>query len=324
MAIVAGIDEAGFGPVLGPLVVSCTSVQLPDDLVEANLDLAPSPRGLHRQAHWPGGPHGHRRQQGGAPPGQRPRPLGPLERPVLVTLAAAGHAVTSWRGLLQLVAPETVPQLDAYPWYHEVDQPLPADLPDGDVATRANALRLASTEQGLTWRRPACQVLLAGRYNQLVAATRNKATVLSMTVLRLVDQLRRGAGDEPLFIHVDRLGGRTRYRDALQTAFPDCDLHILAEHDDRSAYRLEQAGRACTIDFARRGEEQHLAVALASLYSKYLRELCMGRFNAFWRSRRADLAPTAGYYQDAQRWLQDAEGLLAELRVDRRQLVRLR
>ena len=131
MAIVAGIDEAGFGPVLGPLVVSCTSVQLPDDLVEANL--------WHRLRAVCTDKHTGRAGRmviADSKAVHRPGSgLGPLERPVLVTLAAAGHAVTSWRGLLQLVAPETVPQLDAYPWYHEVDQPLPADLPAGTLVS---------------------------------------------------------------------------------------------------------------------------------------------------------------------------------------------
>ena len=37
MAILAGIDEAGFGPLLGPLVVSCAAFSVKPELLGADL-----------------------------------------------------------------------------------------------------------------------------------------------------------------------------------------------------------------------------------------------------------------------------------------------
>ena len=40
--------------------------------------------------------------------------------------------------------------------------------------------------------------------------------------------------------------------------------------------------------------------------AKYIRELAMHAFNAFWTSRMPGLPPTAGYPTDALRWRSDA------------------
>ena len=58
------------------------------------------------------------------------------------------------------------------------------------------------------------------------------------------------------------------------------------------------------IAFQAKGES-HLPTALASMASKYLRELAMHAFNDFWRGHVADLRPTAGYPVDAQRFKAD-------------------
>jgi hypothetical protein len=41
--------------------------------------------------------------------------------------------------------------------------------------------------------------------------------------------------------------------------------------------------------------------------AKYVRELSMAAFNAWWAGRCPGLAPTAGYPVDAGRWRRDAE-----------------
>jgi hypothetical protein len=161
-------------------------------------------------------------------------------------------------------------------------------------------------------------------YNQLVTNTRNKAVVLLGLTLRVADRIMNAFPDERIRFLIDRQGGRMRYREALMTAMSGASLTILEESEARSAYRLELRPRICELDFSVGGDGSHFPVALASMFSKYVRELFMHRFNEYWSSRVAGLKPTAGYYTDGMRWLADWESSPESAAVDRHRLVRLR
>jgi hypothetical protein len=115
-----------------------------------------------------------------------------------------------------------------------------------------------------------------------------------------------------------------RYREVLMTAFPGFDLQIVGENEERSCYRLTRCGQICEVNFVVGADRNCFPVALASMFSKYVRELEMMLFNRFWSDQIAGLRPTAGYYKDAKRWLRDARGELRRRRIDRRILVRER
>ena len=51
------------------------------------------------------------------------------------------------------------------------------------------------------------------------------------------------------------------------------------------------------------------------MISKYLRELLMHRFNAYWKSLIPEVQPTAGYYSDGVRFLRDIEAKRVELGI---------
>jgi hypothetical protein len=78
------------------------------------------------------------------------------------------------------------------------------------------------------------------------------------------------------------------------------------------------------VEFLVEGETHQLPIALASVYSKYLRELLMTGFNAYFAERDKTLKPTAGYYTDAQRFLGDIETVVRAEQLDRAMLVRSR
>ena len=317
--MVVGIDEAGYGPTLGPLVVSGAGFRVPDREVDQNL------WATLRESCTDKAGRGHRLLIADSKVVYRARgKLAPLERSVLALLAAAGVEPPTWRGLLGCLAADVVDQLDAYPWYRGADIPLPLAPGVGDIATRANAVRHDCAARGIACLAPVCEPVLVGRYNELVLATRNKAVVLLMAVHRIIARYLATSPDELVRFYVDRLGGRQHYRETLSTAFPSYELQIVEESERHSAYRLTRPGRRCEIAFAQGGELRYLPTALASMYSKYLRELFMHRFNAFWAEQAPELRSTAGYYTDAQRWLKEAKPALDRLGIQRELLIRRR
>jgi hypothetical protein len=77
-----------------------------------------------------------------------------------------------------------------------------------------------------------------------------------------------------------------------------------------------------TIRFEVESESRHMPVALASMISKYTRELLMARFQAWFRERAPHVKPTAGYALDARRFWREIEPMLPSLEVAQERLVR--
>ena len=67
-----------------------------------------------------------------------------------------------------------------------------------------------------------------------------------------------------------------------------------------------------------------MPAALASMLSKYLRELSMLAFNAYWKQFLPDIKPTAGYPVDAQRFREDIAHVAKERKIRERMIWRSR
>jgi ribonuclease HII len=321
LAIVAGIDEAGYGPLLGPLLVTGVAVRVPEQRINGCLwDALESTctRAVNGRRQRLAIADSKKLYRGGGS-------LDCLERAALVMLAAAGLRPPSWRGVLACTTrSDTLDLLGTYPWYANGDFTVPLGPGVGDIGTQANAIRKNAKDAAIEFLGAHCELLCTGQYNELIRKTANKSVVLVGQVMRVIDRLLRTARGERLRIYVDRLGGRQHYRDVLMTAFPSFSLQIVQESPARIAYRLTSGAQVCEVEFVTEGETHRFPIALASIYSKYLRELCMHAFNTFWAAQQPELRPTAGYYSDAIRWLNDAEATIRRLAVDRNTLVRCR
>ena len=87
----------------------------------------------------------------------------------------------------------------------------------------------------------------------------------------------------------DKHGGRNRYGPLLAEHFPEWLIEVRGEGRQRSVYRFGPPERRVEVCF-RTKAESCLPAALASMASKYLRELAMQAFNDFWRRRVPGLA----------------------------------
>ena len=131
---------------------------------------------------------------------------------------------------------------------------------------------------------------------------RDRSEVLSKTTLGLVTQLINGLPErEPVFVNCDKHGGRNKYSPLIQAEFPETLVEVHGESRPISIYRFGQDSGRVEMRFQAKGEG-FLPAALASMTSKYLRELAMRAFNDFWCRRVDDLKPTAGYPVDARRF----------------------
>ncbi len=147
-------------------------------------------------------------------------------------------------------------------------------------------------------------IVCPSRFNALLDEGGKKGAVLAHALTRLLRwQRHRLIGEDALTFFIDKHGGRNTYAAMLQHALPDGVVLTGEEGMARSSYRVHGLGREVRLTFQPRADREHFCVALASMVSKYLREVLMLEFNRFWREHVPDLKPTAGYPGDAARFL---------------------
>jgi ribonuclease HII len=317
--LVAGIDEAGYGPTLGPLVVGATLWNVPPRLLKADHwdVLHDCVRRSVRRGDW------HLAVDDSKTLYNRKKGIRTLERSVLAFAHAAGLELATLETLLTQLGVR-LRETGNLPWYHELGLPLPTDRAHSKYQAVAQRLKHSMAETGVICCSMMAEVVTEAHFNQRVSRTRNKAAVLIEQVLRLIQSAAEHAGGQDLVVRVDRIGGRADYRPLLADAFPDRHLHVLDVAEHHSRYRLAATDNDWFIEFAVDADKNHLPVALASMLAKYLREVLMQQFNAHWQQHLPGLRATAGYYTDARRFLSEIEPVLADSAVPRDRFIRSR
>ena len=314
----AGIDEAGYGPMLGPLCVGLAVFRVrgwnPGDPAPDLWDrLAPSLVRTPKQAARGGVPVGDSKKLKLANASVTRHPLTHLERGVLALLGARdGDVLATDAELFRTLGSD----LGDGPWYAGEDCPLPCATTPDLLRIDAAGVRAAMHRAGVELMDLRVAVFDEPGFNRMLAERRSKAAVVEAALEgHLRTACERVPEDHCLRIVADRQSGRTRYGPVLGRVFGSVE----AEEESPRASRYRVDGRHGVILHSE-AEDAHLPVALASMAAKLVRELAMARFNRYWAARSPELKPTAGYVQDARRWLRDIAGVITD--SEREQLVR--
>ena len=89
-------------------------------------------------------------------------------------------------------------------------------------------------------------------------------------------------------------------------------------------YHLQAGSRRVEVSFVVGGESVSLSTGLASMLSKYLRELFMEMFNRYWIKLIDGLKPTAGYYVDGNRFFREITDKMQESDISEDRVLRCR
>jgi hypothetical protein len=241
--------------------------------------------------------------------------VGLLERGVLASLGVVDESPRHWREVWRRLAPDCLEQFDAQPWFTGYDAAIPCAAAADEIEQHRERLAAGLRDAGVSLERLRAVAIFPQQFNELVDRHGNKAAALSHVTLSLVRELIAPLGDEPLLINCDKHGGRNKYGSLLQEHFADWLVEVRHEGRASSVYRWGPPARRVEIRFVAKGES-FLPSALASMISKYLRELAMRPFNDFWCCRVANLQPTAGYPVDAARFRSEIRATQSELGID--------
>lgn len=300
-----GIDEAGLGPNLGPLVVVATVWDVPDATPEsfwttfapvlcadvAQIADEPCDDNSPSRLHIADSKAVFQPQRGHAA----------LARGVLSFLSLCGEPPTTWGGLLAAVGRPVHEQIGPE---LSTDWPLPQLAPsDKSIVDRWRALAERSKFRP---KQVVAQVVGPQAFNTQLVQLDNKAAVTSTVHQEVLRTALAGDLETPTLVVSDKHGGRNRYAEYLQ---PLCEPHLVLCHQESATLSRYRAGN---VDFRFEPRAESWGpVALASMVAKFTREMAMQQINAWWQTHVPGLKPTQGYPLDARRfWSDTAEARL--------------
>ncbi len=321
--LLIAIDEAGYGPKLGPLIIVATAWEVPLERIDqARLDTL---FGELRTA----------QECDGTQVVIEDSKAVYQSGDGLQMLHAAVSASHHWCGRRESTLPAILPLLAGEDFESIVRTSWLDRLAGRSFLEPAatDAMRTVWGQSGVRQVDTQARVITAARFNQACGAGANKAELLSESTLALVRTLlaKHGRQQPSAAVFCDRHGGRKFYAGVLQHTFPEAIVQVVSESNRQSVYRLAMSStggsrQTVTVHFTVNGDS-FTPVAFSSIHAKYLRERFMESFNGYFGERHrgsTPLKPTAGYPVDADRFLEQIADIVQRENISRDRLVRSR
>ena len=332
MRLVLGVDEAGYGPNLGPLVVavSAWAVDSRLEVLDGLEPFAPEFQAASwtpRSAFVPFGDSKKIYQSGKGLAG-----LNFALRFFESIFEGKPSEKRPWFELGRL-AQEDLSRVELHPWYR-CKNPAKglgrANQVDWNSEASCRFAREKLLKLGVRLIGFRLRVLDEAYFNECVDRLGNKSDVLGHISLELAWKVLGECMDFHSFkgieIYCDRQGGRKKYAGLLSQTYershresqvPFCS--VVGESPKTSLYSMRHAGIATSIRFQVHGDSL-FPPAAASMVAKWARESLMERFNGYWREVVGPgLKPTAGYAVDAARFARDIEPWITKLAIEKNQ-----
>jgi ribonuclease HII len=315
MPWLVGIDEAGYGPNLGPLVQTAIAVRAPTETC-----LWQQLATVVRKA---GGKADGRIIIDDSKLVHTPSDgLARLEHGVFATLnGALKQPIGTFIDRFGCLESRTGIKHEA--WF-DPNETGPVAIPEDQVTPSADRFEKAIFATNIEVRVLGVVATPAPQFNKLVDRHDSKAGPLAEGLTTLLRALDFGGDAEQINVVVDKQGGRNAYAPLLQSALPDCWIHCQRESAEASEYSTTMNDAPVRFRFIPRADQESFSVALASMLAKYLRERFMGQFNRYWQKHVPGVKPTAGYPLDAKRFYAEIRPAMAKLNVSEEMVWRKR
>jgi ribonuclease HII len=318
--LLVGVDEAGYAPNLGPLVVVAVTLEVPCDVPSGDLwqRLAPA------VTRFPAATADSLVVDDSKKVYASGRGLACLERTALAWIGLNGNSPTSLRELWAAHCLTETSDIDESPWFAEHDIAIPHAISAETHESAPKILAAALAKGGFGRTGVICQIIMPRRFNALIERDESKNIALFQVNAEILRRIWNNAPARQIEVALDKHGGRNFYWQLLQQEFHETVVVRGREGPALSHYEVNGSGRRLQATFLPRADAEHMLVAAASMIAKYVRELCMHMFNDFWTRHVPGLKPTAGYPVDAGRFWNEIRPAVRRLGIPRELLWRQR